>query len=91
MPFMNALVYTVCGTDFTGRPTFLHQQVDILCDDECSAEPPFDPECLEIAHRDRLAESWRSALEPGIHYMQRHARSGAVQLKPLRPAGLGVQ
>ena len=70
-PFMNALVYTVCGSDFTGRPAFALSQVDIVCGDESSAGPPFDPLCADLKHRDRLAESWRSAIEPGIRYLQR--------------------
>lgn len=74
-PFMNALVYTVCGSDYTGRPTFTLSRVDIDCDGELSPEPPFDPLCVDLKHRDRLAESWRSAIEPGIRYLQRGAGS----------------
>ena len=74
-PFMNALVYTVCGSDYTGRPTFALSRVDIDCDGdgEPSPEPPFDPLCVDLKHRDRLAESWRSAIEPGIRYLQRNS------------------
>ena len=72
-PFMNALIYTVCGSDFTGRPTFAHSRVDIVCGVEGNAEPPFDPLCADLKHRDRLAESWRTAIEPGIRYLQRNA------------------
>jgi serine/threonine protein kinase len=89
-PFLNALVYTVCGADFTGRPAFVHGQVDILCGDNEDAEPPFDPECNDIRCRDRLTESWRAALEPGIRYMQAHAwvRVGEA---PSHPAGLAAR
>ncbi len=74
-PFMNALIYTVCGCDFTGRPTFTLTRVDIDCDDQIQAGPPYDPLCVDLKHRDRLAESWRSAIEPGIHYLRRGAGS----------------
>ena len=70
-PFMNALVYTVCGSEFTGRPVFTSVQVDIVCGDDTGSGPPFDPLCVDLKHRDRLAEAWRSAIEPGIRYLQR--------------------
>ena len=76
-PFMNALVFTVCGSDYTGRPTFALSRVDIDCDGDLSPEPPFDPLCADLKHRDRLAESWRSAIEPGIRYLQRNSGSRA--------------
>ena len=76
-PFMNALIYTVCGSDFTGRPTFVLTRVDIDCDGEPSIEPPFDPLCADLKRRDQLAESWRSAIEPGIRYLQRNGGSRA--------------
>lgn len=90
VPFMNALVYTVCGMDFTGRPTFAHAQVDIACGDDGDAEPPFDPECRDIGCRDRLVESWRASLEPGVRYLQSRARV-RVAAPASQPAPLGVR
>ena len=56
-PFLDGLVVTVCGDEFTGRP-------------------PFDPECSDASNRDKLEESWRDAIEPGIRYLQ--ARAGMM-------------
>jgi hypothetical protein len=56
-------------------PPFVDALVHTVCGDDSGGLPPFDPACSQrdIAHA--LARHWRSALAPGIAYLQAAAQA----------------
>lgn len=55
---------------------FVEALVHTVCGDEAGVLPPFDPVCTQRETAKALARYWRSALQPGIAYLQSAARNG---------------
>ena len=55
---------------------FLDALLAVVCGDPATGLAPFDPECADPGSRDKLDELWRSALAPGMAYLQ--SRAGRV-------------